>query len=303
MNTIVLGSRGSNLALWQANFIRRLLQENIDNVRVEIEVIKTRGDHIQDKPIPVIGGKGLFTKEIEDALLDERIHIAVHSLKDIPSTLPEGLVYAGSPLRADCRDTFISTRWNSLKDVPERGRIATGSMRRRALVLGQKPTLTCENLRGNIDTRLRKLEEEDWDGIIMAAAALDRLRLKHRVTEYLDPEIFVPSVGQGAIGLEVKENREDMLTALKKITHQETVDAVKAERAFMRHLEGGCSVPIGAWGRHVNGQLHLTGYFASVDGKKYIRETVYGPPEKPEALGFQLAEQFLAHGVKEFVSR
>jgi len=303
MNTIILGSRGSKLALWQANFMRRMLQDNIDNVHVEIEVIKTRGDNIQDKPIPVIGGKGLFTKEIEDALLDERIHIAVHSLKDIPSTLPEGLVYAGSPLRADCRDTFISTRWTSLKDVPERGRIATGSMRRRALVLGKKPTLTCEYLRGNIDTRLRKLEEEDWDGIIMAAAALDRLGLKHRVTEYLDPEIFVPSVGQGAIGLEVKENRKDMLTALKKITHQETVDAVKAERAFMRHLEGGCSVPIGAWGRHVNGQLHLTGYFASVDGKKYIRETVYGPPEEPEVLGFKLAKQFLAHGVKEFMSR
>lgn len=303
MNTIVLGTRGSNLALLQVNYVRHLLRTKIDNIQVEIDVIKTKGDHIQNKPLPDIGGKGLFTKEIEDVLLDERIHIAVHSSKDIPSTLPEGLVYAGSPLRADCRDTFVSTRWPSLKAVPDGGRIATGSMRRRALILGQNPNLTCENLRGNIDTRLRKLEEEGWDGIIMAAAALERLQLQDRVTEYLDPEIFVPSVGQGAIGLEVKENRKDILAMVKIIAHPETVEAVKAERAFLRHLEGGCSVPIGAWGRHVNGQLHLTGYFATVDGRNYIRQTICGLPEEPETLGFQLVEQFKAHGVEELMPR
>ncbi|MCH7731932.1 MAG: hydroxymethylbilane synthase [Candidatus Marinimicrobia bacterium] len=303
MKKILLGTRGSQLALWQAEYVRNLLLKNIEDIEVAIEVIKTIGDQIKDKPLPDIGRKGLFTKEIEDALLEEQIHVAVHSLKDLSSTLPDGLVYAGSPPRADCRDTFLSNRWQSLKSVPKGGRIATGSVRRRALVKAENPHVICQDLRGNIKTRLRKLKVEDWDGIIMAAAALERLGLVDDITEYLDPETFVPSVGQGAIGLEVKETREDVLLMMRMISDPDTVTSVTAERAFMHHLGGGCSVPIGAWGRLVNGQLNLIGYFATVSGKRFIRKTAIGPLEEPETLGIMLAERFKALGVEALMPR
>jgi len=302
MNTVVLGSRGSQLALWQTKYILSILQKTFPDISFRNEIITTKGDRIQDKPLPEIGGKGLFTEEIEDALLDESIHIAVHSLKDLPSTLPEGLEYAGSPIRADARDAFISTNWNTLRDVPDNGKIATGSMRRRSLLLGVKPHLNIGDLRGNIDTRLRKLTDEGWDGIIMAAAALDRLELNDNVSELLDPETFVPSVGQGAIGLEVKSSRTDILELVKTISHTETVTAVTAERAFMRSLEGGCSVPLGAWGRISNDELVLTGYFSNIEGNKFIRETLTGNTSEPEKVGLDLANIFRKLNVEELMS-
>ncbi len=295
---IVLGTRGSRLALWQAHHIKELLLKNVKDVTVDVNIISTRGDRILDKALPDIGGKGLFTKEIEDALLEERVDIAVHSLKDLPGELPEGLLYIGSPKRADCRDTFVSKKWSSLSGVPDGGRLATGSMRRKALIFEQNPTITCGMLRGNIDTRLRKLEEEDWDGIIMAAAALERLGMHDQITEFLNPESFVSAVGQGAIGLEIKESRPELMDILNNIIDKKTVTAVKAERAFMRALEGGCSVPIGAWGRLANGSLALTGYFASPDGKHSIRETLTGSPETPEDLGNRLAGKYQILGVE-----
>lgn len=294
---IVLGTRGSRLALWQAQHIRELLLKKVNDITVDVISIKTKGDQIPDKALPDIGGKGLFTKEIEDALLEKRIDIAVHSLKDLPSELPKGLLYAGSPKRADCRDTFVSKKWLSLNSVPNGGRLATGSMRRKALIFEQNPTITCGMLRGNIDTRLRKLEDEDWDGIIMAAAALDRLGMHDHITEFLNPDSFVPAVGQGAIGLEIKESRTELNQILDAIIDKETVAAVKAERTFMRALEGGCSVPIGAWGRLINGTLTLTGYFASPDGKRNIRETLTGSQKSPEELGSRLAEKYQILGV------
>jgi len=303
MDKIILGSRGSQLALWQTHNIMSLLKTAFPEKTFENKIITTKGDRIQDKPLPEIGAKGLFTEEIEDALLDETIHIAVHSLKDLPSTLPDGLEYAGSPKRADVRDAFISTRWESLDEVPEDGKIATGSTRRRALLLSQNPGLTIGGLRGNIDTRLRKLEEEGWDGIIMAAAALKRLNLGSNVTEELDPETFVPSVGQGAIGLEVKSNRLDIINLVNAISDDETVSAVKSERAFMRELEGGCSVPIGAWGRVIDNTLLLTGYFSNLSGKRYIRESLTGDISDPETLGVTLANRFKELNVKELMSQ
>ncbi|MCH7612831.1 MAG: hydroxymethylbilane synthase [Candidatus Marinimicrobia bacterium] len=299
---IVLGTRGSRLALWQAQHIKELLLNNVNDITVDVRSIMTKGDQILDKALPDIGGKGLFTKEIEDALLEKRIDIAVHSLKDLPSELPEGLLYAGSPKRADCRDTFVSKKWLSLNSVPNGGRLATGSMRRKALIFEQNPTIICGMLRGNIETRLRKLEEEDWDGIIMAAAALDRLGMHDRITEFLNPDSFVPAVGQGAIGLEIKESRIELIEILKNIIDEETVVAVKAERAFMRAMEGGCSVPIGGWGRFMNGSLTLTGYFASPDGKRSIRETLTGSQKSPEKLGGQLAEKYRILGVDTLIT-
>ncbi len=299
---IVLGTRGSRLALWQAQHIKELLLKKVRDITVDVITIKTKGDQILDKSLADIGGKGLFTKEIEDALLEERIDIAVHSLKDLPSELPYGLLYIGSPKRADCRDTFVSKKWSSLSNVPDGGRLATGSMRRKALIFEQNPTITCEMLRGNIETRLRKLEEEDWDGIIMAAAALERLGMHDQITEFLNPESFVPAVGQGAIGLEIKESRTELIQILDAIINKETVVAVKAERAFMRALEGGCSVPIGAWGRLIDGLLTLTGYFASPDGKRSIRETLTGSQDAPEELGGQLADRYKILGVDSLMT-
>lgn len=303
MNSIVLGSRGSQLALWQTHYILDLLRNASPEIKFSNKIITTKGDRIQDRPLPEIGGKGLFTEEIEQALLDETIHIAVHSLKDLPSTLPEGLVYAGSPARADARDAFISTRWKSIFHIPENARIATGSMRRRSLLLGMKPGLNIGDLRGNIDTRLRKLDDEGWDGIIMAAAALKRLDLSSHISEFMNPEIFVPSVGQGAVGLEIKSSRSDILKLVKVICDRDTEVAVTAERAFMRSLEGGCSVPLGAWSRIKENKLVLTGYFSNLEGSKFIRETLTGSIDEPETVGLELADMFRDKNVKDLMPR
>lgn len=299
---IKLGTRGSKLALWQANHIKYLLEQKVNSIKVEIIVIKTKGDLIQDKALPNIGGKGLFTKEIEEALLEEKIHIAVHSLKDLPSELPNGLKYAGSPVRNDHRDCFISTKWESIAEVPNKGRIATGSMRRKALIHEINPKIQCGGLRGNIATRLRKLEEHKWDGIIMAAAALHRLEMADRITEYLDPKVFVPSVGQGAIGLEINANQSDINEVIDQIIDRDTVTCVTAERAFMHQLGGGCSVPIGAWAKIIDNQLELIGYFSSLDGKQSLRESMKGPLNSPKELGDQLADIFRSHGVLDWIN-
>ncbi len=298
---IKLGTRGSKLALWQANHIKYLLEQKVNSIKVEIIVIKTKGDLIQDKALPDIGGKGLFTKEIEEALLEEKIHIAVHSLKDLPSELPDGLEYAGSPVRNDHRDCFISTKWESIIEVPNKGRIATGSMRRKALIHEINPTIQCGGLRGNIDTRLRKLEEYRWDGIIMAAAALHRLEMADRITEYLDPTGFVPSVGQGAIGLEVKANQSYINEFTEQIIDLDTVTCVTAERAFMHQLEGGCSVPIGAWAKIIDNQIELIGYFASSDGTQSLRKSIEGSLNSPKEVGIELANIFKSHSVLDWI--
>ncbi|MFQ6610531.1 MAG: hydroxymethylbilane synthase [Fidelibacterota bacterium] len=301
MKTIILGTRGSQLALWQANYIKTQILKYVEGTSVQIQVIKTSGDLIQDKPLPEIGSKGLFTQEIEEALLDERIDAAVHSLKDLPSELPDGLIYTGSPERADCRDAFISISGLPIEKLENNARIATGSMRRKAQILEHFPNMFCGPLRGNITTRLRKLKEENWDGIFMAAAALQRLGITQYQLQFMDPEIYVPAVGQGAIGLETKVNREDVNEILQKITHSETNTAVRAERSFMKKLEGGCSVPIGAWARIESGSLVLTGYFASSDGQQVIRETIKGNVESPEELGIQLAMEFKHNGVDSII--
>lgn len=302
MKQIVIGTRGSQLALWQANYIRTLLNKHSPKLQIHLEIFTTRGDKIQNKSLPEIGGKGLFTQEIEEALLAERIHLAIHSLKDLPSTLPDGLCFTAAPEREDVRDAFVSTRWKSLNDIPDNGIIATGSVRRRAQLQSVKPSVTFTNLRGNIDTRLKKLDEQGWDGIIMASVALKRLNIKNRFSEDLDPKIFVPAVGQGAIGIEIKASREDVAGLISYINHPPTFRAVTAERSFMKSLEGGCSVPLGAWGREQNDQFLLTGYFSNLDGSNILLETVRGSVDDSELLAKQLATEFHNRGAKELLN-
>lgn len=265
-----IGSRKSPLALWQTNWVADLLREAHPNLQVEVVTMDTIGDKILDVPLPKIGAKGLFTQELEDALLSDAIDMAVHSLKDLPTELPEGLKFQASPPRALASDAFISTRWKSFAEVPEDGVIATGSMRRQSQLASMKPGLRFESLRGNIDTRLRKLDENGWDGIIMAGAALDRLQKKALVSELLDPTVFVPAVSQGAVGIEVRIGRPEIDALLVPITCQATMDAVDAERFFLNALQGGCSVPLGAYARQTDSGWEFRAWIGTPDGTKTL---------------------------------
>jgi hydroxymethylbilane synthase len=261
------------------------------------------GDNQQGTPLPEIGAKGLFTAEIESELLSQKIDLAVHSLKDLPSTLPNGLKYVGSPKREDARDVFISHRWRSLEDVPAKSIIASGSTRRKAQFLEVRSDLEFRDLRGNIETRLNKLKTEGWDGIIMAAAALHRLNMSDQITRYLDPLQFVPAVGQGAIGLEIKQGREELEKLVDSIIDIETTQCCQAERLFLSRLEGGCSSAIGCWGRMENRRFLITGYAAASNGSKVVRKSLKGMPADSDQLALQLAEDFERAGAKELLAK
>ena len=261
MNKLIIGTRGSTLALKQAHYVRNLLQSAHPHIGIEIKTIQSLGDNQQETPLPEIGAKGLFTAEIESELLSQKIDLAVHSLKDLPSTLPEGLIYAGSPKREDARDVFISHKWRSVEDIPAKSIIASGSTRRKAQFLELHSNLEFSDLRGNIETRLNKLKTEGWDGLIMAAAALHRLNMSDQITCYLDPLQFVPAVGQGSIGLEINQERGELKKLADSIIDNETTQCCQAERLFLAHLEGGCSTAIGCWGRIENRRFFITGEF------------------------------------------
>ncbi|MBC8256083.1 MAG: hydroxymethylbilane synthase [Candidatus Marinimicrobia bacterium] len=302
MNKLIIGTRGSALALKQAYQVRNLLQSVHSHLRVEIKTIQSLGDDQQETPLPEIGAKGLFTAEIESELLSQKIDLAVHSLKDLPSTLPNGLKYVGSPKREDARDVFISHKWRSLSDVPAKSIIATGSARRKAQFLEARSDLEFRNLRGNIETRLNKLKTEGWDGIIMAAAALHRLNMSDQITRYMDPLQFVPAVGQGAIGLELKLGREEVEKLVASIIDPETTQCCQAERLFLARLEGGCSTAIGCWGRIENRRFIITGYAASSSGSKVIRKYLKGMPADSTQLAQQLSEEFEHAGAKSLLA-
>lgn len=303
MSSIIIGSRGSSLALLQSHHIRNLLQSAHPHLGVEIKTIQSLGDNQQETPLPEIGAKGLFTAEIESELLSQKIDLAVHSLKDLPSTLPDGLKYIGSPKREDARDVFISHKWRSLEDAPVKSIIATGSTRRKAQFLEVRSDLEFRDLRGNIETRLNKLKTEGWDGIIMAAAALHRLNMSDQVTRYLDPLQFVPAVGQGAIGLEIKQGREELEKLVESIIDIETTQCCQAERLFLSRLEGGCSSAIGCWGRMENRRFLITGYAAASNGSKVVRKSLKGMPADSDQLALQLAEDFERAGAKELLAK
>ena len=297
---IRLISRRSPLALWQTNFVAQLLGRAHDRP-TEIIGIDTTGDKVRDRPMPAIGVKGLFTRELEDALTEGTADIAVHSLKDLPSELPDGLVFAGTPGRAAPTDCLVAPRCSSVEELPHGATVATGSVRRRAQLAAVRPDLRFESLRGNIDTRLRKLEENGWDAIVMATAALHRLERADLVAAELLPPSFVPAAGQGAIGLEIRSDRDDVAEIVAAITDTDTMSAVTAERALMKRLEGGCSVPVAAHCVRVAQQWRLDGWAASDDGTSVIAEHAIGAD--PIALAADVADRMIAAGALEVLAR
>ncbi len=293
MKKITIATRGSKLALWQANHIKALL-ESKHSVQVELLVLKTKGDIILDVPLAKVGGKGLFVKEIEEALLDGRADIAVHSMKDVPMELPVGLTLGVIPQRENPADLLLSKTFSSLESLPHGAVVGTSSLRRQAQILSLRPDLQIISLRGNVDTRLRKLLDGEFDAIVMAAAGMHRLGLKAPCMSFLEPPQFLPAAGQGALGLEFDEKRQDIADLLAFLDHKDTHHCVLAERAFLAGLEGGCQVPIAAFATlassAADADLTLEGFVANPDGTEIIRQKITATRNKAKALGFQLAE-------------
>jgi len=297
-----LGTRGSKLALWQANYVAVRLRPVVAPRLVELVLIETEGDRVQDRPLSQMGGFGVFTKAIQQALLDNRIDVAVHSLKDLP-TIPEPrLALAAVPPRGPMGDVFVSIRHRRFADLPSGAVVGTSSLRRRAQLLNQRPDLAPVDLRGNVETRLRKLREQDLDAIILAEAGLHRLGLDEHITEVLDPTWMLPAVGQGAIGLECRADDVDSREAAEALNDPLTWNAVLAERAMLFALGGGCMVPIGSYSQGINGTLTLRGTVLSPDGKRRIVDTHRGPMEQPLNVGSELAAKLLSAGAEELLN-
>ena len=292
-----IGSRGSQLALWQANHIADLLR--LQSHTVHIEVIKTTGDKITDVALAKVGTKGMFTKEIEEAMLDGRIDLAVHSLKDLPTELASEFVIAAVPEREDSRDAFLSSKYSRIEDLPAKARVGTSSLRRQAQLHAMRGNLEIIPVRGNVDTRVRKLQSGEFDAIILAAAGVSRLGLTDLVRMRLDPEQMCPAAGQGALAIEARSNDSATIGALKLLDHAPTRVAVECERAALNALGGGCQVPIGAYARHIDGKISLQAVVAAPDGREIIREQRSGPD--PQKLGREVGEALLAHGARRIL--
>jgi len=294
---LVIGSRGSQLALWQAKWIAARLAERGQETRIEI--IKTTGDKITDVPLAKVGTKGLFTKEIEEALLDGRVDLAVHSLKDLPTEMPAGLTIAAIPERQDPRDALVGV---TLKNLPAGARVGTSSLRRAAQLRVIRKDLSIESVRGNLDTRVRKLDEGQYEAIVLASAGLTRLGWAHRIAEILPPEVMCPAVGQGALGVEtrVTGSARDICSALD---HAATRAAVTAERAVLASLGGGCQVPIGALAQLSDGMVQLIGVVISPDGEQVVRKSDQGAEADVENLGRRVGAALLADGAREILEQ
>ena len=293
---LVLGTRGSKLAVHQTEWVQARVQELAPHVTVTLRRIQTSGDKILDVPLAKIGGKGLFVKEIEEALLSGEIDLAVHSMKDVPTALPPGLDLLCIPCREDPRDALISRDGRRFADLPQGAKVGTSSLRRQAQLLQARPDLSITMLRGNLDTRLKKLRDGQFDAIVLAAAGLRRLGWEHEITEYLDPEISLPAIGQGALGIEGRRDDQFVRSLLSGLEHAPTRTMVRAERALLHRLQGGCQVPIAAHATLAGSDVTLEGLVASVDGKEIIRDRVRGTVTDPESIGIQLAERLLAGG-------
>jgi hydroxymethylbilane synthase len=297
---IRLGSRKSNLALYQTRRVASALEEHDSSIETEIVTKETLGDQVQDQPIPDIGEKGLFTAALEKALIAEQIDCAVHSLKDLPSELPEGLEFAGTLQRGNPSDAFVSNTCETLADVKAGETIATGSRRRQGQLNEYLDSVEIVGVRGNIETRLQKLDDSDWKGLIMASTALERLGMEDRIAQELDPTTFIPAASQAAIGIEIKSEREQMRRLLTDISHTQTLLAVRAERQFLRRLEGGCSVPIGVHARRENEAWSVYGWVGSLDGEDILRDIERG--HEPLDLADALAGEFLERGAEEIIA-
>jgi hydroxymethylbilane synthase len=299
---IVIGSRGSELALWQANFIKREIEKKNKNVRVEINIIKTKGDKILDVALSKIGDKSLFTKELEVELLAKRIDLAVHSLKDLQTQIPAGLKLAAVTKRHEVEDILIARKKGmTIQSLPEFGVVATGSLRRRSQLLHLRPDLTVLDLRGNVPSRIQKFLESEWDAIILARAGVERLNLKKHISSFIPKEDILPAVGQGALGIEIQEDNKVVEEIIKSLHHDETYKAVIAERSLLRALEGGCQVPIGAFAEVKSSGLYLDAVVGSLDGSVTYRKKLRGSKNDPEKLGKTLAKDLLKAGAKQIL--
>lgn len=295
MRALRIGSRGSVLARWQAEAVRDRLAQ-MTGVPGEIVFIKTSGDRFAQAQINQIGLKGVFIKELEDALLEGRADLAVHSMKDVPTKIPAGLAFPAICQREDVRDCLVAASGTTLAELPAGARVGTSSLRRQAQLRHHRPDLDLRDLRGNVDTRLRKLERGDYDAIVLAKAGLDRLGWSDKITEVLPPEISLPAVGQGALGIEARADDDEVLKQLRRLDHAETRAAVAAERALLAKLEGGCQVPMGVWARVEHNELVLEACVLSVDGADCIRQRAAGSPLQAQTLGRELARSLLAAG-------
>lgn len=285
----------------QSEWVRSRLKELAPHVTVTLRRIQTSGDKILDVPLAKIGGKGLFVKEIEEALLSGEIDLAVHSMKDVPTELQEGLDLLCIPLREDPRDALISRDGRMFKELPHGARVGTSSLRRQSQLLQARPDLSISMLRGNLDTRLKKLREGQFDAIVLAAAGLRRLGWEREITEYLAPEISLPAIGQGALGIEGRGDDQFLRSLLSGLDHAPTRTMVLAERALLHRLQGGCQVPIAAHATLNGSDVTLEGLVASVDGKEIIRDMVRGTVADPESMGIELAERLLARGADKIL--
>ncbi len=298
MKSVTIATRGSMLALWQAEHISSLLRAQHPGLEVTLLKIKTTGDKILDVPLAKVGGKGLFVKEIEEALLDGRADLAVHSMKDVPTELPAELVVGVIPVREAATDSLLSVNYDGLDALPKGAKVGTSSLRRQAQLMTLRPDLVIESLRGNLDTRVRKLLEGQFDAIVVATAGLNRLKLSAPKMEILGPPRFLPAVAQGALGIEYRRDRPEMAELLAFLNHPATAAQVAAERGFLTGLDGGCQVPIAAWSQLDGDTLTLTGFVAGVNGENPIRLSAVGSTAKAWDLGAGLAQQVLAAGGK-----
>jgi hydroxymethylbilane synthase len=297
-----LGTRGSALALWQANHVAGLLRAPAGSRPVELIEVQTTGDFVQHLALAKIGGEGVFTKEIQRALLEHRVEVAVHSLKDLPTTSVAGLTLEAAPPRGPTGDAFVSRKCPRFEQLPPGAKVATSSLRRRAQILHRRPDLKLVDIRGNVETRLRKLVDQNLDALVLAEAGLVRLGLTGEIAEVLDPLWMLPAVGQGALGLECRADDTTTVALLQQLNDPATFQAVLAERALLRRLGGGCQVPIGALAKVESGGLTLRGVVLSPDGRQRIASEICGEANQAELLGKELAEQLLAQGAKNLLA-
>jgi hydroxymethylbilane synthase len=302
-DSIKIGTRGSRLALWQANWVKSALNEKFPHHTIKLVTIKTQGDKILDVPLAQVGGKGLFVKEIEQNLLDRRVDIAVHSMKDMPADIPGGLQVGAIPKREIPTDVLISKKGLRFSELKPGSVIGTSSLRRGAQLRHARADIVIRALRGNLDTRLRKLETEDLDAIVVAAAGVKRLNLEAKITEYLSEDLMLPAVGQGALGIEIRQNDPKIEKMIGALDHTQTRAIVRGERAFLNRLEGGCQVPLAGYGKIDKDNYILTGLVADIDGSILIKDTLSGPVDASENVGIQLAERLLEKGADNILQK
>jgi hydroxymethylbilane synthase len=298
---LILGTRGSQLALWQTDFVAAQLKANFPALQIEIKIIETVGDAILDTALSKIGDKGLFTRQIEEELIGGRIDLAVHSLKDLPTTLPSGLKIGAVTEREKPNDVFISKNYDSLDSLPLGAKVATGSLRRRSQLLNYRKDLRVFEIRGNVPTRIKKFEESDLDAMILAFAGVHRLGLDSYIKQIIPTEIMLPAVAQGVIGIEIREADAETETLLAPVNNLDSWDCVSAERSFLNTLEGGCQVPIGGFAVLENSRIHLSGFTGSLDGKLVLRESIEGNRVDAIAVGRELGKRMIEKGANRLL--